>query len=123
MPRFQYYAEATCHQWVIMPFSSFVFQVFTILLPIHRVCLTTGILQTVSLPVSRIVFNRISSRHNHYPWSRSGKSSCFPVVRGSLLLRRESSWREAGLSVHRRKLAVATFTMSFRMMPSKLEKS
>ena len=32
-----------------MPFSPFVFQMLTILLPIHQVCVTTGIVHTLSL--------------------------------------------------------------------------
>ena len=34
-----------------MPFSSFVLQMLIILLLIHQICVTTGIMHTVSLPV------------------------------------------------------------------------
>ena len=72
-------------------------------LPIHRVCVTTGIVQTVSLPVSANVCYRMLSQHNHYPWLRSGRSSCSPTFRGSVILKRNSSWREVGLLVRWRR--------------------
>ena len=72
-----------------MTISSYVFQTVTTLLPIHQVCVTTGIVHSVSLPVSHIVCYKKSNRHNHYHMSRGGWSSCFPNIRGSLLLRKK----------------------------------
>ena len=37
------------------------------------------------------------------PRLRNGSSSCFPIIRGSLLFRRKSAWREVGLIVRWRK--------------------
>ena len=83
------------HQRVIFMFWSFVFQTLIILLPIHQVCVTTGIghTVTVSLPVSLFVCYRNSSRHNHYPGREVGgahASQSFAVP---------SYWRERVLGV------------------------
>ena len=106
-----------------MPFSSFAVQMLAKLLLIYQVCVTMGIVNTVSLPVSPVACYRKSSRHNHYPWSRSGTSSCLPTIRGSLLLRRTNSWREVGLLVHWRRQAVSSFAMNSGSMPGKFWKS
>ena len=81
------------------------------------VCVTTGYRAYGEPARSTFVCYTKSSRHTHYLSSRSGKISCFPTIRGSLLLRRKSSWREVGLPLHRRKWTGATFAISSGMMP------
>ena len=81
------------------------------------VCVITGIVTSVSLPASRFVCYRKSSRYNYYPWSRSGKISCYPTIRGSLQLRRKSSRREVRLPVHWRMRAISTFAMKSGSLP------
>ena len=77
-----------------MLFSCLVLQMPTTSLLIHRLSVITSIRSTVNLPVSITACCRRSWSHTHCPRLRSGKNTCFPIVRGHLLFGRKSSLGE-----------------------------
>ena len=106
-----------------MLFSYFVFQMLTILRPIHQVCVWL-----------RVLFSWWACPFTHCPLQKIKAAQCLPLVEkwedfmlpsicGSFLLRRKSSWWEGGLPVHWIRWAVTTFAMNCKRLRENVWKS